>query len=318
MSIAPNREVFRTAATWYVQLQCEPACAATQQAWKHWLHSDPAHEAAWQHVEQLQRGLGQMPHGLAHRALGETQQRRQVLKMLLLLAGTGVIGWSAREYAGLGNLWADYRTAVGEQRRLTLADGSQVELNTNTRIDIQFDGQQRRLRLLQGEILVRTGKDAARPFFVETAEGRVQALGTVFSIRQMAGSTRVGVLEDQVRIEPQALQAGGRIIGAGHAAQFTRAGIAADRPYRSTEAAWVQGQLIVLNARLADVIDELSRYRPGVMACDAHAGKLRVSGTFQLHASDAVLANLQASLPISVTHFTRYWVSVKLRSKHIG
>jgi transmembrane sensor len=318
MSIAPNRKVFQAAATWYVQLQCEPACAATLQAWKHWLHSDPAHEAAWQHVEQLQRSLGQMPHGLAHRALGATRQRRQVLKMLLLLAGTGAIAWNARQYAGLGNLWADYRTAVGEQRQLTLADGSQVELNTDTRIDVQLDGQQRLLRLLQGEIMVRTGKDAARPFFVETAEGRVQALGTLFSVRQLEGSTRVGVLEDKVRIQPQALQAGGRIIGAGHAVEFTRAGIAADRPYPSTDAAWVQGQLIVLNTPLADVIDELARYRPGVMACDAQAGKLRVSGTFQLHASDAVLANLQASLPISVTHFTRYWVSVKLRNKHLG
>lgn len=260
-----------------------------------------------------------MPQGLAHRALGAARQRRQVLKMLLLLAGTGAIGWNTRQYTGLGNLWADYRTGVGEQRQVTLADGSQIELNTDTSIDVRLDGQQRLLRLLKGEILVRTGKDAAaRPFFVETAQGRVQALGTVFSIRQLAGTTRVGVLEDQVRIEPQASQAGNRIVSAGHAADFSQDGIAADRHYSGTEAAWVQGQLIVLDARLGDVINELARYRQGVMACDERAGRLRVSGTFQLHATDAVLANLQASLPITVTHFTRYWVSIKLRHSNTG
>lgn len=315
VSTPPDRNVFEAAATWYVQLQCEPANTATLQAWQDWLHREPAHQAAWHQIEQMQRSLGQMPQGLAHRALGAAQQRRHVLKMLLWLAGTGAIGWNARQYTSVGNLWADYRTGVGEQRLLTLADGSEVQLNTDTCIDVQMDGRQRLLRLRQGEILVRTGRDsAARPFFVQTAEGRIQALGTLFSIRQLAGTTRVGVLEHQVRIEPQAPTAASRIVAAGHGVDFTEAGIAADRRYPATETAWVHGQLIVLNARLGDVINELARYRPGVMACDEQAGKLRVSGTFQLHSSDAVLANLQASLPIRVTHFTRYWVSVKMRS----
>ena len=67
----------------------------------------------------------------------------------------------------------------------------------------------------------------------------------------------------------------------------------------------------MLDARLGDVIDELARYRPGVLQCDAASARLRVSGTFRLDSTDAVLANLQATLPIQVKYFTRYWVSVK-------
>jgi transmembrane sensor len=59
------------------------------------------------------------------------------------------------------------------------------------------------------------------------------------------------------------------------------------------------------------VISELGRYRPGVLHCDPRAARLRVSGTFRLDSTDAVLANLQASLPINVSYFTRYWVSIK-------
>jgi transmembrane sensor len=70
----------------------------------------------------------------------------------------------------------------------------------------------------------------------------------------------------------------------------------------------------VLDACLGDVIDELSRYRTGAMQCDQRASRLRVSGAFRLDAIDAVLANLQTSLPIRVSYFSRYWVSIKYAS----
>lgn len=59
------------------------------------------------------------------------------------------------------------------------------------------------------------------------------------------------------------------------------------------------------------MIEDLARYRPGVLQCDLASARLRVSGTFRLDSTDAVLANLQATLPIQVKYFTRYWVSVK-------
>ena len=315
MAIAPDREVFEAAATWYVQFQAEPPTLAEKKAWQLWVDSDPAHLVAWHQVEQLQRHLGTLPQDLKRRALSTGQQRRQVVKLLLLAAGTGFVGWNVQQHTSLGNVWADYKTEIGQRRDLTLADGSQIQLNTDTAIDVTFDATQRLIRLRTGEILIQTGKlGDQRPFFVETQDGRVQALGTRFSVHQLSGSTRVGVLEDRVSIQPDDDSTAARILQAGEGSDFDRRHIGLIRPFASSQVAWSNGQLIVLDARLGDVIDELQRYRRGVLHCDARARDLRVSGTFRLDSTDAVLANLQASLPINVRYFTRYWVSLSHRA----
>jgi transmembrane sensor len=113
MAIAPNRQVFEAAASWYVQFQTDPPTLAEQKAWQLWIDSDPAHLAAWNQMEQMQRHLGTLPQDLKRRALNTGQQRRQVLKLLLLGAGTGFVGWNVQHHASLGNVWADYKTGVG-------------------------------------------------------------------------------------------------------------------------------------------------------------------------------------------------------------
>ncbi|GAB7530430.1 FecR family protein [Pseudomonas sp. 3A(2025)] len=308
MASPVNRQVLEAAATWYVQFQSEPASRAQHLAWQHWLASDPAHQAAWNQMELVQRSLGVMP-GLATRqALSGTAQRRQVLKLLLLLPAVGFVGWQARDSV---DYWADYRTGVGQQRRIELADGSQIDLNTGTAIDVRFDAQQRLIHLRSGEILVRTGKRGdQRPFRVQTRQGHVQALGIRFSVRQLSDVTHVGVLEDAVNLFPETAVDKVVLLKAGESADFDTRRVGPVDSYRASQVAWVDGQLIVLNARLGDVVAELARYRQGVMRCDERAASLRVSGTFRLDALEAVLANLQASLPIEVRYFTRYWVSV--------
>lgn len=312
MATAPERKSFAAAASWYVQFQSEPPTPAQQQAWQRWLDSDPAHQAAWQHMEQLQRNLGALPRDLTRRALSDTQQRRQMLRMLLVLAGVGCVGWGVEQNTSLGNVWADYRTAVGQRKRLQLADGSRLQLNTDTAVDVVFDERQRLIRLRAGEVFIRTGKRGdPRPFFVQTRQGRVQALGTSFSVRQWADRTQVAVLEDQVRVLPDAATGDAGLLKAGEGADFDSYRMGARHVCDATQTAWIDGQLIVLDARLGDVIDELSRYRRGTLHCDERAARLRVSGAFRLDAIDAVLANLQATLPISLSYFTRYWVSIK-------
>lgn len=309
---APDRKTFKAAASWFVQFQSQPPTAAERHAWQQWLNGDPSHLAAWNQMEQLQRSLGALPQDLTRRALSTTQQRRQVLKWMLVLGATGYLGWNVQQHTSLGNAWADYRTPVGTRRRIELADGTRIDLNTNTAIDVLFDGRQRLIRLREGEVLIHTGKSGGQtPFYVETRQGRIQALGTRFTVRQLPDATRVGVLEDRVSVAPGDQPDHVRLLGAGESVDFDRQNVGLNQPYRRTQAAWVDGRLIVLDARLGDVIDDLARYRPGMLQCDPASARLRVSGTFRLDATDAVLANLQATLPIQVKYFTRYWVSVK-------
>jgi len=315
MAIAPNRQVFETAASWYVQLQSQPPSLAEQKAWQLWIESDPAHLAAWNQMEQLQRHLGTLPQDLKRRALNGGQPRRQVLKLLLLAAGTGFVGWNVQQRTSLGYVWADYKTGVGQRRTVSLADGSQIQLNTDSAIDVAFDAALRLIRLRSGEILIQTGKlGDQRPFYVQTRDGRIQALGTRFSVHQMSSSTRVGVLEDRVSVQPAQSSTAALILKAGESTNFDSRHVGLTHPFQSSEVAWINGQLIVLNARLGDVIEALGRYRSGVLHCDRRARDLRVSGTFRLDSTDAVLANLQASLPINVSYFSRYWVSISHRT----
>lgn len=308
----PDRKTFEAAASWYVQFQAQLPTPAERLAWQQWLNADPSHQAAWNQMEQLQRSLGALPQDLTRRALSTTQQRRQVLKWMLALGGTGYLGWNVQQHTSLGNVWADYRTRVGEHRRIELADGTQLDLNTGTAIDVMFDASQRLIHLREGEVLIHTGKLGVQtPFYVETRQGRIQALGTRFTVRQLSGSTRVGVLEDRVSVSPADQPNHVRLLEAGESADFDRQNVSDNIAYRRAQVAWVDGQLIVLNARLGDVIDELARYRPGVLQCDLASARLRVSGTFRVDSTDTVLANLQATLPIRVKYFTRYWVSVK-------
>lgn len=312
---APDRKVFEAAASWYVQFQAQVPTAAERHAWQQWLNGDPSHQAAWNQLEQLQRSLGALPQDFTRRALSATQQRRQVLKWMLVLGATGYLGLNVQQHTAVGNFWADYRTRVGERRRIELADGTQIDLNTSTAIDVVFDQRQRLIRLRDGEVLIHTGKLGGQtPFYVDTREGRVQALGTRFTVRQLASSTRVGVLEDQVNLSPADIPDHKRILSAGESADFDRKDVGPNHSYRRTQAAWVDGQVIVLDASLGDLLADLARYRPGVLRCDSASARLRVSGTFRLDSTDAVLANLQAALPIKVKYFSRYWVAVT----HLG
>lgn len=312
MNSPPDRGVFEAAASWFVQFQSQAPTTSEEAAWRRWLESDPSHRVAWQQMEQLQHSLSNMPQHLTRRALSGPQKRRQVLKLLLAFAGTGYLGWNVQQHTALKNVLADYRTPVGQRQHCELGDGSLIELNTGTAIDVVFDSQQRLIRLREGEILVRTGKlGDTRPFYVDTQQGRIQALGTRFTVRQLENTTRVGVLEDCISILPKTPGGAAHLLSAGQGADFDARKVSSSRSYPQTSTAWVDGQLLVLNEPLGNVINELARYRQGVMQCDEHAAKLRVSGAFRLDATDAVLANLQAMLPIQVRYFTRYWVSVR-------
>jgi transmembrane sensor len=312
MSSAAPRQVIEAAATWYVQFQCEAPSPAQLQAWQRWLDSDASHRHAWEQMERMQRQLGALPREMSRRALSAGQQRRQVLKVLALFGATGYLGWSLQDQVAPLGWWADYRTGIGQRRSIELADGTQLQLNTDSAVDIQFGPSQRLIQLQRGEIMIRTGK-APQPFFVTTAQGQVQALGTTFTVRQLSTTTRVGVLEDEVRLLPKDRLDDDQRLHAGESAEFDRSRIGTYQAYGASQAAWVNGQLIVLNATLGEIVTELDRYRPGTLRCDGQSARLRVSGTFRVDDSDAVLANLQATLPIKVEYFTRYWASISRR-----
>lgn len=312
MAHSLDYRTLEAAATWYVQLNGAQPTDAQLQAWQAWLGKSPAHAQAWARVEKLQRQFGNLPADVALPTLaGVRARRRAVLKTLALLMAVGASGWAVRESSPAQALMAELRTGKGQRREVTLSDGSQLVLNTDSAVDIHFDGHQRQLQLHRGEIMVQTASDpAARPFEVQTAEGRVRALGTQFSVRSDEGLSRVSVLQHAVEIRP-AQNALVLRLDAGQSVSFDQQRIAAPHRAAPGTGAWTQGMLTVIEWRLADFVSELRRYRPGVLRCAESIADLRLSGAFRIDDSDTLLENLSASLPVKVNYLTRYWVSIE-------
>lgn len=306
-------KTLEAAATWYVHLNDGTVNDARTQSWRHWLQSSPEHAAAWARVEKLQHQWAMVPRQAAISSLGAAQaQRREVLKVLGMLLAVGGATWLTAEQVPYRALIAQQRTATGERRALRLADGSQLEMNVGTALDVQFDAKLRAIQLYQGEILLRTASDPERrPFIVHTHDGSVRALGAAFSVRQRSGQTQVGVLQAAVEVRPKRHIDQFLHLEAGQQVSFDRDTIQAARALPTDSTAWLHGMLSVNDWRLGDFVEELERYRPGVLRCDPSIRALSISGAFRIDDTDIALANLPKTLPVTVRYLSRYWVSVE-------
>ena len=286
---------------------------ADHQAWRQWLAANPQHARAWARVEKLQSQWARLPADVSLSTLaGVKARRRAVLKTLGLLLAVGGSGWLAAGQLPYPAIMADQRTATGQRRHLRLDDGSQLDLNTDSAIDIAFNAELRLIRLHRGEILVETARDS-RPFIVEAPQGSVRALGTRFIVRCGPTVTDVCVLDKAVELRP--LNHPSRVLrlDAGQQAHFDRDQTSAVTPVPAGAGAWSQGMLVAQGQRLADFLDELSRYRRGHLACDPVLADVRVSGTFPLANTERILFAVADTLQLDVQQFTRYWVTLKPR-----
>jgi len=320
------------AAEWLTIMMSGEATDAERQRWQQWRAADAEHELAWRHIETVTRRLSAMQPRAAYQALSPYASRKAAAaggnvaagvagrrKAMRLLLWGGAIGTSAL-LASRTQAWqqvvADYRTGVGQQRAVALSDGTRILLNTDSAIDVKFDGQRRLVRLVAGEAMIITGhvlvdgQPDRRPFIVQTAEGGVRALGTRFMVRQDDGYSTVAVVESAVEITPAESDSQPRILRAGERTTFTRRAIDGAVPVADRDLAWTRGQIVADDLRLTDFLAELGRYRPGFLRCDPAAANLRVSGVFPLGDTDRILDMLTKVLPIRVHQRTRYWVTV--------
>ncbi|WP_454869636.1 FecR domain-containing protein [Pseudomonas putida] len=306
------------AADWLVHLQSGTATDDDHHAVQAWCQRSAQHAQAWQRAEAILGDLRRLPTPVTGETLRRLSRngavsRRQALHRLglWLLAAPGA--WLAWREAPWQQWAADARTAVGEQRALTLADGSQVLLNTDTAIDITFDARQRRIDLLAGEILLTSAKDPAtpaRPLMVRTLHGRAIALGTRFSVHLDGPLTRVAVLDGAVEARPVHATSG-LLLRAGERSAFDADRVLPAAALETGDLAWEHGMLLARDMRLADLLQALARYRPGVLRCHPAVRELKVSGAFPLADTDASLRLLSDTLPVTIQGLTRYWVTVE-------
>jgi len=319
----PDYNTLEAAANWYATLQSETASTADHQAWQAWLNQSQAHARAWSYIESVSQRFDPLRSGGHQAALAGIQAarlggtgRRQALAGLASVVGLGIAGWMGWRHTALPEVlmaWgADHRTSTGEQREITLMDGSQVWLNTNSALSVHYHARARLLKLAAGEILVETAQDIGnRPFYVETRFGRLQALGTRFSVFHDDKRTRLDVFESTVEIR----NAAGSVqrVEAGERAEFTADSISAILPAERAREAWRRGVVVADNIPLEALINDLARYQHGHLGVAAEVAKLSVMGVYPVNDITRTLSMLESALPIRVKRSLSWWVTLEAR-----
>lgn len=319
MPMNKENAALAAAAEWFARLGDETADEAERQRWHEWLAAAPEHSQAWARVEMIAQPFSRLranaPPACSRQALLEARRepRRQALRLLgvgaMALGSLAVLGAALprpAQWQVLAALTADLRTAVGETRQLELDDGSQLSLNTATRVKVDYNDELRRIVLYDGEILLDSGVDrrsVPRPLVVDTVHGRVTALGTRFSVRSVGGQTLVDVFAGAVRLAPVDGD-GTVIVETGESGRLTARQAAGHGSAAAAREGWTKGLLIADNMPLADFLAELGRYTTVKLEVESRVSQLRLVGVYRIGNSERdlplILAALEGSLPLQV------------------
>jgi transmembrane sensor len=279
--MADRAVVLERAISFAVRLNSGHADAAEHDACRRWREADAEHERVWRQVQAIETDLRTVAGSVAASALRAApgRGRRQVLAMLAL-------------------------GAVGERRRYALAAGAELWLNTDSAV--RGDPGGRRLTLLAGELRMDTGPDAA--WEVRTRQACFTGTQARFLLRQTADATLLELLRGDLRIAPLR----GRETVAEPGARYRVSDHDARRePSAPFDAdGWANGVLTVRGMRLADFLEELSRYQRGWISCDPAVADLRVSGVFLLDDLPGALDTLGRALPMRIQRYAGLWTRV--------
>lgn len=213
----------------------------------------------------------------------------------------------------LSDAWlSDHYTRTGEQREIRLADGSQVLLNTNSAVTVDYGPRLRRVRLLHGQARFEVAADAARPFEVISDDLKARALGTVFEVyRKETGEISVTVQEHAVSVTAE--NGAATVVEQGQRIWY-RPGHGLEEPEAvnlKLAAGWQQRRIMISDRPLGELLAEVDRYRLGrVFITDPELAKLPVTGVFSLDDPDAILESVTKALALRSTQLGPWWITL--------
>lgn len=291
-------DIEQTAAEWLVQREGSSWSDVDQIAFDQWVGEEAAHRIAVIRLETVWRKAGRLRvsalgKGEAATALSiveaddqlvSAQRRRRWLWPAALAASIALA--SVPIYQNLTQT-ESYATAVGGFQRLPLADGSRVDLNTDSRLKVAYSDAVRSLDLEQGEAFFKVAKNAGRPFVVHAGAWRVTAVGTAFTVKLRGEDLDVIVTEGRVRIDPPAANgvlARPVFVSAGQVATYADTAPVVrplDAAAIDMALSWRDGLLIFERKPLGEVAAEFNRYNRVRLVVDPSATGVIIDGSFR-------------------------------------
>lgn len=297
---APSPEIRAEAAAWLARLHAEDRDGADEAAFRAWLAASPEHASAFEAVDRTWSDVG----GLTdlRTDFRRVRRPRSVVSRRALLAGVGLLAVAG----GSGLFWRSasakvYETDVGEQKHVSLDDGSQLFLDAQTRISVSFSETARTVDMQYGRANFRVVPDPARPFIVEAAEHKIVATRCNFDVRCEDGKVQVVLIHGEADVKPAAagggegerLQAGDRLVASNEVEKR-------DKPEMSHVLAWQTGYEMFDKEDLAQVVGEMNRYSTAKLAVEPAVAGLKVSGMYRVGDNAAFARALSKLLPINV------------------
>ena len=309
--IAVTAEQERTALAWLSVLHDQPD-SGDQATFSRWLQADPAHAEAYARAQVIWELSEVAGSTLAHEEALTLQRYLSAMKVsrrstvrywssglavaacLLLMVGV-FAGWQPMRW--FNDLGADYVSAPGQVRTLTLADQSRVTLDADSAIAVNFSGGERHVELRRGVAFFHV-THTGEPFVVDASGGEARVLGTEFEVRLQPAGAQVTVLSGRVGVKAGE-HAPQQILTADQQVAYADGAVsdAVQQVDSQARLAWRSGWLSYYKTPLADVVADLRRYYPGqIVLLNSQLGTRRISASFPSQDPQAVLASLQGVL----------------------
>ncbi len=298
------------AIDWLVRLQRSTVSPADWLAFDAWLLASEHHAQTYDAALALDLQLASyepetiqatpLPSRPLNMSIGPKTWRWPVMGAALasLLIAAGLI-WQSQVQVPPE---AAYATAIGAHKTVILSDGSRIDLNTASRLTVDFDRSRRQVRMKDAEAYFDVAKDPRRPFVIEAGHSQIQVVGTAFDVKNRDGQLVVSVERGIVDVQPLPSTAAKHYrLRPGQALSYDQStGLINDSLAQSGEASsWRTGRLIYRDQPLSVVVADLNRQfdRP-IRLGDAQTGKVRLSGVLIVDTQTAMVKRLSALLPL--------------------
>lgn len=271
------------ARDWVLRLHERPDDAELHVAFADWIAGSDARAEAWTRAERAWQVMGSfavetppIPQPAPAPQRSVAVSRRQL-----------VMGASAAAAAGLAAFAllpeGDFRTGTGQSRCIRLADGSRVDLDSRSALDVAFNGARRTASLRKGRAFFDIAHEPQRPFLIAAGDTQVRVLGTAFAVERDRDSLSVAVVRGKVEVRSGRTQQSALLLP-GERLTITADGAFARETVDLTRiAAWREGKIYAANRTVGDLIEELRSYHRSVVLLNAPRLAARpVTGLYHL------------------------------------
>jgi transmembrane sensor len=327
------------AAHWCVIMQSGAPTAAEKKGFADWINENPLHLQEYRAVLSLWTEAADYGAALdptsdvirlypAHKgviAKDADGRGRRFYGFFMAMKGGLLVSQIADNL--FGPAVEPFQTRKGESRTIALDDGSVIQLNTLSKLEVRFSPHERTIMMLEGEAYFDVAKDPQRPFVVRTDKASVQAVGTEFNVRLRPDDLAVTVVEGKVMLrqikadDAKQTKAWETSLSRNEQAVLSRFDGGADNDpliRRSDDVplekvvSWRQNKLIFEAARLGDVVADFNRYNTmEIILADEDLADLSISGVFDSRDPEAFSHTLEAFAPVEALVFGRSRILIK-------